>query len=31
VNGEPLEDIDPRRNDVNITGYSGHLVVEAEF
>lgn len=31
INGEPTDRFDPWRNDVNITGLSGHVVVDAEF
>jgi hypothetical protein len=31
VNGSPHDRLDPQRNDVDITGYSGQVTVEAEF
>ncbi|MDW8320145.1 MAG: hypothetical protein RMM08_02170 [Armatimonadota bacterium] len=31
VNGLPYDRFDPRRGDVDITGYSGEVAVEAEF
>ncbi|MFH1566588.1 MAG: hypothetical protein ABIL09_01215, partial [Gemmatimonadota bacterium] len=31
VNGRPWKDLDPRRGDVDLTGQTGHLVVEARY
>lgn len=31
VNGSPHDRFDPQRGDVDITGYSGRVVIEAEF